>query len=99
MTPSEAQLEQVFIEKLTDLKYTPRPDIRACAALEKKSREKFQTLNCVNLTDAEFQPLLDEIVTADVFAAAKILRDRNSYTHDDDTPPNYTLVKLVTKLK
>jgi type I restriction enzyme R subunit len=35
---------------------------------------------------------MDEIVTPDVFTAARTLRERNSFTRDDGTPLNYTLV-------
>jgi type I restriction enzyme R subunit len=70
------------------------PDIRDRAALEKNFREKFEALNRVRLTDAEFARLLDEIVTPDVFTAAKTLRSINAFTRDDGTPLNYTLVNL-----
>jgi len=91
---TEHEIEQALIRNLEGLKYTYRPDIRDRAALEKNFREKFEALNCVRLTDAEFQRLLDEIVTADVFAAARTLRERNSFTHDDGNPLNYTLVNI-----
>ena len=94
MTTTENLIERDLISKLEDLKYTYRPDIRDRAALEKNFREKFEALNRVHLTDAEFQRLLDEIVTPDVFAAAHTLRDRNSFTRDDGTPLNYTLVNI-----
>ena len=67
MTTKENQIEQGLINKLTDLKYTYRSDIRDRKALEKNFRDKFQALNRVNLTDAEFARLRDEIITADVF--------------------------------
>lgn len=57
-------------------------DIRDRAALEKNFREKFETLNHIHLTNGEFQRLLDEIVTPDVFTAAHTLRNRNSFTRD-----------------
>ena len=94
MTSSERQLEEELIEKLKDLKYEYRADLRDRAALERNFREKFQALNRVNLTDAESQRLLDEIVTADVFTAAHTLRSRNAFTRDDGTPLNYTLVNI-----
>jgi type I restriction enzyme, R subunit len=75
MTTSEQQIEQDLIEKLVDLKYTYRPDIRDRAALEQNFRKQFEALNRVNLTDSEFTPLLEGIVTPDVFSAAKHLRD------------------------
>ncbi|MDZ4349422.1 MAG: type I restriction endonuclease subunit R [Xanthomonadaceae bacterium] len=94
MRVRESTIEQELIEKLGDLKYTLRPDIRDRAALERNFREKFQALNRVTLSDAEFQRLLDELVTPDVFTAAHTLRHRNAFTRDDGTPLNYTLVNI-----
>jgi type I restriction enzyme, R subunit len=90
----EQHIELEFIERLTSLKYTHRFDIRSRATLEANFREKFEALNRVRLTDAEFARLLDEIVTPDVFTAAKTLRAINSFTRDDGTPLNYTLVNI-----
>jgi type I restriction enzyme R subunit len=94
MSLQESQLEQAFVAKLSDLKYEVREDIRDRAALEANFREKFQALNRVNLTDAEFARLLDEIVTPDVFTASRTLRTINSFLRDDGTPLNYTLVNI-----
>lgn len=94
MRVREATIEQELIEKLGELKYTLRSDIRDRAALERNFREKFEALNRVKLSDAEFARLLEEIVTADVFKAAHTLRHRNAFTRDDGTPLNYTLVNL-----
>jgi len=90
----EEQIEYGFIGKLQSLKYTYREDIRDRAALERNFREKFEALNRVNLSDGEFARLLDDIVTPDVFTAARTLRERNSFTRDDGTPLNYTLVNI-----
>ena len=90
----EDQIEYGFIGKLQNLKYEYRADIRDRASLERNFREKFEALNRVHLTDGEFARLLDEIVTPDVFAAARTLRDRNAFTRDDGTPLNYTLVNI-----
>ena len=90
----EEQIEYGFIGKLQSLKYTYRDDIRDRAALERNFREKFEALNRVNLSDAEFKRLLEDIVTPDVFTAARTLRERNSFTRDDGTPLNYTLVNI-----
>jgi type I restriction enzyme, R subunit len=84
--------EQALIEKLGDLKYIDRRDICDRAALEKNFREKFEALNRVNLTDAEFARLLDKIITPDVFVAAKYLRERERFERDDGTPLFYTMV-------
>ena len=90
----EDTIEYGFIGTLQGLKYDYREDIRDRAALEKNFREKFEALNRVRLTDTEFARLLDEIVTPDVFTAAKTLRSINAFTRDDGTPLNYTLVNL-----
>ncbi|MFY3653401.1 type I restriction endonuclease subunit R [Achromobacter xylosoxidans] len=94
MTTTEIQIEQDLISKLEDLKYTSRPDIRDRAALEQNFRQHFEGLNRVRLTDSEFTRLLESIVTPDVFAAAKHLRERNSFERDDGTPLYYTLVNI-----
>jgi type I restriction enzyme R subunit len=94
MIAAERQLEEALVAKLQSLKYQYRPEIRDRAALEQNFREKFESLNRVNLTDGEFQRLTDEIVTPDVFAAARTLRERSSFTRDDGTPLNYTLVNI-----
>ena len=94
MITPERDLEEALVSKLKDLKYEYRPDIRDRAALERNFREMFEALNRVRLTDSEFTRLIDEIVTPDVFMAARILRERNSFTRDDGTPLNYTLVNI-----
>ena len=94
MTTPESQLEETLIAKLGDLKYVYRRDIRDRAALEGNFRNHFEALNRVQLTDGEFKRLLDEIITPDVFTAATLLREINSFTRDDGTPLNYTLVNI-----
>ena len=94
MPESEHHLEDKLIEKLRGLKYEYRADIRDRDTLERNFREKFEELNRVNLTDGEFKRLRDEIVTSDVFTAARTLRERNSFTRDDGTPLHYTLINI-----
>ena len=91
---TENQIEQSLINKLIDLKYTYRQDIRDRGALEANFREKFEALNRVHLTDAEFARLRDEIVTADVFSAAQALREKGKFNREDGTPLEYMLVNL-----
>ena len=90
----EQQIEQNLINKLTELKYVYREDIHDRDALEQNFRKKFEALNKVNLTDAEFTRLCEQIVSPDVFAAAKILRERNTFEREDGTPLHYTLVNI-----
>ena len=92
---TENQIEMSFIEKLKDLKYTYRDDIRDKASLEANFREKFEKLNKVHLSDSEFDRLKESIITADVFDAAKILRETNTFKRDDDTPLQYTIVNTT----
>lgn len=91
---TEQQIEDALISKLEDLKYTYRRDIRDKASLEQNFREKFEALNYVKLTDSEFARLRDEIVTADVFTAAKTLREQGYFQREDGTPLHYTLVNI-----
>ena len=90
----ENEIEQDLIVKLRSLKYSYRPDIRDRATLEQNFRDKFEALNHVALTDAEFARLRDEIVTPDVFMASKTLRQRNTFVREDGTPLQYTLVNI-----
>ena len=94
MSTPESDIEEFLVTKLQDLKYVYRPDIRDRAKLEANFREKFEALNRVKLTDGEFERLLDEIVTPDVYQAAQTLRNREAFTRDDGTPLNYTLVNI-----
>ena len=90
----EQEIENDLIARLEAQKYTYRPDIRDNAALEQNFREKFAALNRVKLTDSEFARLRSQIIQADVFTAAKILRERNTFQRDDGTPLQYTLVNI-----
>lgn len=90
----EYEIEQSLIKKLTDLKYTWRTDIHDRNSLEQNFRKKFEALNRVNLTDSEFNRLRDEIVSPDVFASSKRLRARETFTREDGTPLQYTLVNI-----
>ena len=90
----ERELEKSLVTKLSDLKYEYRSDIRDRATLEANFRKKFEALNRVKFTDGEFQRLLDEIVTPDVYEAARSLRNREAFIRDDGTPLNYTLVNI-----
>lgn len=94
MIQSEAQLERQFLEKLQELKYTYRSDIRDLDSLEQNFRKKFEKLNYVTLTDDEFRRLLKDNITSDVFTASKHLRERQTFVRDDETTFDYSLVNL-----
>lgn len=94
MIQSEAQLEQQFIEKLQELKYTYRSDIHDLKSLEQNFREKFERLNFVSLSDDEFAKLLQDNITSDVFTASKHLREKQTFVRNDGTTFDYSLVNL-----
>lgn len=83
----EQEIEAQLIRRLTDgLKYVYRPDIRDLAALESNSRARFEELNHVRLSNAEFSRLLDIVVSDDVYRASCTLRERQPLERDDGTP-------------
>ncbi len=90
----ENQIEENLIKQLTELKYTYRPDITDRKTLEQNFKNKFETLNRVRLTDNEFIRLREEIIEPDVFAASKLLRERQYFQREDGTPLHYTLVNI-----
>jgi type I restriction enzyme R subunit len=91
---NEKHIEDTLIEKLIELKYTYRPDIRDRQALELNFRQKFEALNRVRLSDSEFNRLRDEIISTDVFTASQHLRQMNTFRREDDTPLHYSLVNI-----
>lgn len=72
----EVQIEKQLIGQLIGLKYTHRPDIRNKKSLELNFKNKFEALNRVRLADSEFLRLREEIIEPNVFAASKLLRER-----------------------
>lgn len=90
----EHHIEENLIKQLTELKYNYRPDIVDRKTLEQNFKAKFEALNHVHLTDSEFLRLREEIINPDVFAASKMLRERNYFQREDGTPLHYTLVNI-----
>ena len=90
----ERQIEENFINKLIGLKYTYRSDICDRESLEQNFRKKFERLNRVNLSDSEFNRLLEEITNPDVYISSKRLREINTFIREDGTPLQYTLVNI-----
>ncbi|GHB47397.1 type I restriction endonuclease subunit R [Mongoliitalea lutea] len=92
MMAKENQIEEALIKQLTELKYIYRSDIVDRKSLEQNFRTKFEVLNRVRLSDNEFLRLREEIINPDVFAASKLLRERQYFQREDGTPLHYTLV-------
>lgn len=90
----EHNIETDLIEQLIALKYTHRPDIVDRKTLEQNFKTKFEALNRVRLSDSEFLRLREEIIEPDVFAASKLLRERQYFQREDGTPLHYTLVNI-----
>src|SRR3546814_20991445 len=93
----ESTIEQELIAKLGELKYTLRSGIRDRAALEANFRKHFEALNRVELSEAEFKRLLDNITPPHVFTAPHPLLHRNHFTRAHGTPLTYTMVNLSTE--
>ncbi len=89
---AEKKLEDDLIRKLVELKYSYRSDIRDVTTLNQNFRVKFNELNQVTLTDGEFDRLLQDIISPDVYACSQHLRSRHSFEREDGTPLFYTLV-------
>lgn len=90
----ESQIEQHFIRHLEGLGYKYCKDIKDRASLEANFRNKFEALNNVRLTDGEFERLMGNIISSDVYKASKTLRDKVEVIHDDGTTQFYPLVNL-----
>jgi len=90
----ENQIEESLIEQLKGLKYIHRPDIVDRKTLEQNFKAKFEELNRVHLTDNEFLRLREEIIKPDIFAASKLLRERQYFQREDGIPLHYTLVNI-----
>lgn len=90
----ESQIEQHFIRHLEGLGYKYCKDIKDQTSLEANFRNKFEALNNVRLTDGEFERLMENIVSSDVYKASKTLRDKVEIIHDDGTTRFYPLVNL-----
>ena len=88
----ESQIEDDLIRQLTDLKYVHRSDIVDRKTLEQNFKTKFEALNRVKLTENEFLRLREDIIKTDVFAASKLLRERQYFQREDGRPLHYTLV-------
>ena len=91
---TEQQIENDLIARLTELKYTYQPDITNRKTLEENFKTKFESLNRVRLSDREFLRLREELITPDVFAASKRLRESQYFEREDGTPLHYTLVNI-----
>lgn len=90
----EFQIEESLIGQLKELKYIHRPDIVDRKTLEVNFKTRFEALNRVRLSDSEFLRLREEIIEPDVFAASKLLRERQYFQREDGTPLHYTLVNI-----
>ena len=91
----EIHIEEKLVKQLTEeLKYTYRPDIVDRNTLEQNFRAKFEALNRVRLSDSEFLRLREDIIKSDVFAASKLLREKQYFQREDGTPLHYTLVNI-----
>jgi type I restriction enzyme R subunit len=86
---TEQQLENEMIRQLTQLGYE-KVSILSIEHLQQNFRNQINRLNKGNLdgsllSDKEFERLLLKIEGKSVFESAKILRDKETITRDDDS--------------
>ena len=84
MIQSEAQLEIGLIQRLISLGWDPVV-ITDGAGLRANLKAQLETQNCVSLSAAEFNRVLNHLDKGNVFDKAKILRDRMALPRDDGT--------------
>ncbi|QCE34915.1 type I restriction endonuclease subunit R [Acetobacteraceae bacterium] len=91
----ELAIEDKLVRQLVEQQgYVYCSDISTDEQIKANFRKKFEDLNNVHLSDHEFRALLDQIINADVFVAAKNLRSKHTLIREDGTPLIYSLVNL-----
>jgi type I restriction enzyme R subunit len=83
-TQSEAQLEEKLIQRLTGLGYA-RVAIRNAEELRENLKCQLEIHNKIELTQGEFNKVLNHLDKGNVFQRAKTLRDRFQLTRDNGT--------------
>ena len=91
---TENQIEQELIAKLTDLKYSYRPDIRDREALEQNFRAKFEALNRVTSPMPSSPVCATRSSPQTSSRRLKPCAKRNTFAREDGTPLQYTLVNI-----
>ncbi|TKF15891.1 type I restriction endonuclease subunit R [Enterovibrio norvegicus] len=81
-TQSEAQLEESLIQRLTGLGYT-RVDINSTDELRANLKQQLEIHNKIELSQGEFNKILNHLDKGNVFQRAKTLRDRYQLTRDN----------------
>ncbi|WP_102310979.1 type I restriction endonuclease subunit R [Vibrio lentus] len=81
-TQSEAQLEESLIQRLTGLGYT-RVAINSTDELRANLKHQLEIHNKIELSQGEFNKILNHLDKGNVFQRAKTLRDRYQLTRDN----------------
>lgn len=81
-TQSEAQMEESLIQRLTVLGYV-RVAIRNADELRSNLKRQLEIHNKIELTQGEFNKVLNHLDKGNVFQRAKTLRDRFQLTRDN----------------
>lgn len=81
-TQSEAQLEESLIQRLTGLGYT-RVAINSADELRANLKQQLEIHNKIELSQGEFNKILNHLDKGNVFQRAKTLRDRYQLTRDN----------------
>ena len=82
MAQTEAQLEESLLQRLTALGYT-RITVENTDALKANLKAQLETHNQIQLSDSEFNKILNHLDKGNVFKKAKTLRDKFQLNRDD----------------
>ena len=83
-TQSEAQLEESLIQRLAGLGYA-RVSINSAEELRDNLKQQLEIHNKIDLSQGEFNKIINHLDKGNVFQRAKMLRDRYQLTRDNGT--------------
>ena len=88
---SENKLENDFIDKLKAQGYTYLAEVNTIESLHQNFRRHIEKNNDIKLSKREFDNMLNEIITDDVFKNTERLHDKYTLKRDDNSTLNITL--------
>ncbi|MGL5722505.1 MAG: type I restriction endonuclease subunit R, EcoR124 family, partial [Brevinema sp.] len=91
MLLEEQKLELAFIDKLVEMGYEYRKDIKTIDMLHQNFKEKIEYWNKIELSNREFEQILRDLLGKSVFDSTGLLHTKYTLQRDDDTSINLTL--------
>ncbi|MBL4879842.1 MAG: type I restriction endonuclease subunit R, partial [Oleispira sp.] len=87
-------LEENLVQQLVDLGYK-KVVIKGESDLINNLKRQLEKHNKCSLSDAEFKQVLNQLSKGNIYEKAKILRDRITYTKDDDSTGYLELINQI----